>query len=786
MSTARWRKVRADLLSNKVRSGLAVVSLAVGTSAVGALVLAGNTLDASFESSLREANPPSAVLVTDGFDAELTEEVLSHPTVGQAEARRSHRTQVAGPVGDHLGVELVAMPDFSDNQVALIEPVEGTWPPSSDAIVLERVSISELGAVVGDTVSVEIAGETPLELTVTGTASDVSEVAPMLGGSVRGYVAMDTMAELTGSADLNTLYLRAADQPLDRESATAMTATVRDEVLQPAGVALEASLVEDPAEHPADKTLSFIVLAMQVLSLFGLAIAVGLVVNTVTALLAQQRQQLGVMKAIGGTAGQLTVQYLRYVGLLSAGAIALSVPLSLLGGRAVAGIVAGLANIDLEPMGLPLVPIILQVAIASLLPIAAVVLAVRGACRTTVREAITDRGLGDSPTRQHGGSRLSRPTLLAYRNAVRNRLRLGLTILTVALCGAVLVGVSSTGSALGHVTDQVAGYADYDVEVGLTDPVAVTAADDVLSQDPTVESVEGWWRTHAFLLRPDGTQNQNVSITGVPAGSSALDPTLLEGRWFDGSDERPVVINTDLASAEPDLGVGDPVLLEIDGQRQEWHVVGISTTTTVGPVAYLPSEQLAESIGASGQANLLAVQLTTGAAQGEAADRLGTLARDAGLPVGQVLTSEQIREGLEGIVTVAVALLLLVGAILAVVAVVGVAGTMTLSVFEQTREIGVLRTLGATTRVVWRLLLVQGLAVAAVGGLIGALLSVPVGWLLAAAIESTVLSADLPVSFSWLAVGIWLPVALAIGALGATQPARAAARLTIRDTLAYE
>ena len=42
------------------------------------------------------------------------------------------------------------------------------------------------------------------------------------------------------------------------------------------------------------------------------------------------------------------------------------------------------------------------------------------------------------------------------------------------------------------------------------------------------------------------------------------------------------------------------------------------------------------------------------------------------------------------------------------------------------------------------------------------------------------------VTFSWLAVGIWLPVALAIGALGATQPARAAARLTIRDTLAYE
>jgi ABC-type antimicrobial peptide transport system permease subunit len=51
-----------------------------------------------------------------------------------------------------------------------------------------------------------------------------------------------------------------------------------------------------------------------------------IVFNTVTALLAQQRQQLGVMKSMGATVAQRTVQDLAYVGLLSLGAIALSVP----------------------------------------------------------------------------------------------------------------------------------------------------------------------------------------------------------------------------------------------------------------------------------------------------------------------------------------------------------------------------------------------------------------------------------------------------------------------------
>ena len=59
-------------------------------------------------------------------------------------------------------------------------------------------------------------------------------------------------------------------------------------------------------------------------------------------------------------------------------------------------------------------------------------------------------------------------------------------------------------------------------------------------------------------------------------------------------------------------------------------------------------------------------------------------------------------------------------------------------------------------------------------------------WFLGAAIESTVISADLPTSFSTFALAVWIPTALVIGALGATQPARMAARLTIRETLAYE
>jgi putative ABC transport system permease protein len=786
MSGARRRKVRADLLSNRLRSALAVASLAVGTTALGAMVLVGSTVDASFRSSLLDANAPHAVLLTTPMSPEQVAEVAAHPLVGQAEGRRLHQAQVSGPGGERIGAQLVAIPDLTRNRVGRIAPDSGAWPPTPGSIVVERASVAELGVGIGDAVAVEVPGADPLELTVSGTAFDASEVAPMLGGPVRGYVPLSTVEDLTGSGHLDALYLRVASEAVTRNEALRMTTALRDDVLAPAGVAVAASTVGDPAEHPAQNAVSFLTLAMQLLALLALAVAVALVVNTVSALLAQQRRQLGVMKAVGATTGQLTAQYLAYVLALAVAAIAVSVPLAVVAGRVVSGFVASLANIELEPLRLPLAMIVVQLAVGVLVPVGAVVLAVRRACRTTVLDTVTDRGLTGSAPARSSSSRVARPTVLAYRNAVRNRLRLGLTVLTVALCGAVGVGVLSTGSALGRLSDEVAGYSDYDVGITLTSPVALDRAAEVLGAEPAVESVEGWLTKQASRLRPDGTENDGVDLQGVPAPSRSMTPTLLEGRWLEPDDDHAVVINTHLADAEPDLTVGDEVRLEVEGHRQDWHVVGIASTTLVGPVAYVPVEALGLLVGEPGSANLLAVELASDADPADAAERFATVALDGGLPVADAVTQAQVREGVDSMFAVVVALLLVVGGVLGVVAVVGVAGTMTLSVVEQTREIGVLRTLGASTRAVRRLLLLQGLAVATAGAVLGILLSIPVALLLGAAIGSTLISAAFPFAFSWTGVLVWVVVALAIGALGATQPARLAARLTVRDTLAYE
>lgn len=781
---ARRRKVWSDLSGNWVRSGLAVVSLAVGTAAVGAMHLAGDTIDRSFEQSFLAANPPSAVLGTSDFPAELVAEIASHPRVGQVEGRRRLTTRAYGGSGDPVNIELVAMVDFTANRVAVIEPVAGAWPPVEGTAVLERASVEALGG--GEVISIEVPGRAAVTLDVVGVAFDVFEVAPDLGGLARAYVSMETMTELVGSDDLDTLYLVAANDPLDRDQAVATTAAVRDEVLAPAGVTIELSEIRDPAEHRASSGVRFMVPTMQLLSVLTLGVAVALIANTVSALLVEQRRNIGVMKALGATSNQLVAQYLAFVWVLSSAAFLVASPVSVYAGRRLSRFTAELANFELTPMVVPWSTLAIELAVVVLVPTAAVILSVRRACGVTVREAIADRGI--STTGTHGATRLAlaRPTVLAYRNAIRNPVRLVLTVLSLAVCGAVLLGVMSVGRSLGRLTDEVGGYWAYDIELALTEPVAINEAAAALDQHDAVAAAEGWFQSQAFRLRPDGTENENISITAVPLESSSLRPTLIEGRWFDADDEHPIVINVHVADDEPDLTVGDEVVLDIEGRRRSWNVVGVSSTTLVGPVAYVPVDDLTAVLGRPGQTNFLAIELDADARQADVAELLATTARQRGLAVGQVLTNDEHRAFVDGLFGLVVGFLLAVGAILAVVALVGVAGTMTLSVNEQTREIGVIRTLGASNWAVRRLFLLQGLAISTVGCVLGIILSLPVAVVLRRAIGNSLVATPLPGGFSWAGVAMWIAAAMVIGAVGSTRPARLAAHLTVRDTLAYE
>jgi putative ABC transport system permease protein len=107
-------------------------------------------------------------------------------------------------------------------------------------------------------------------------------------------------------------------------------------------------------------------------------------------------------------------------------------------------------------------------------------------------------------------------------------------------------------------------------------------------------------------------------------------------------------------------------------------------------------------------------------------------------------------------------------------------------VLERTREIGVLRAIGASNRGVAQVFILEGITIGLLSWCLGSLLAIPMSQALNAAVGGAMIGVPLTFSYSMPGFWLWLVVVLLLSALASFIPARNASRLTVREVLAYE
>jgi putative ABC transport system permease protein len=148
-----------------------------------------------------------------------------------------------------------------------------------------------------------------------------------------------------------------------------------------------------------------------------------------------------------------------------------------------------------------------------------------------------------------------------------------------------------------------------------------------------------------------------------------------------------------------------------------------------------------------------------------------------------VLPFATLRDAMDGHVLIMVRAALALSAIIALIGLVGLAATIGIGVAARTREIGVMKAIGATDRRIFRLIVGEAVLVGAASWIASAILTVPVTAAVDGVLDrSGFLSARLVISPG--AAAGWLAVVVAGSALAALAPARRAARLTVHEALA--
>lgn len=796
-----WSKVWFDLWHNKIRTILVVLSISAGVFAVGTMFGMVDQLLSGMDASHRAVNPSHLIMwFTQRIDRNLADSLRKIPGVEGVEAYNQLTARYKLHPQDDWKTGLIAMRDDFENQRYDVTQLRGgQWPAGND-IGVERLTSQYYGLDIGDQVIFEIGGKREKALTITGKVRHPFVPPPQFGGEAVFFFSGQALELLNvPEGEFGSLFVRV--KPYSAALAR-QVATDLKERLAKEGVGVAGTLYQDPDKHWGRVFVEGISLVLQLLAIISSLMSVVLVYNTLTSLITQQTHQIGIIKAIGGRSSTILKLYLTGVVIYGLLALLISLPLGAFLAFGLSRWFLNLFNIDYDTFQLSNQAVVLQVLAALAVPVLAAFWPVLKGAGVTVREAIASYGLGadfgsswlDQAIERLGRALLSAPYAMALGNLFRRKGRLAYTQLVLVTAGCMFLLVMSLSSSLLQTLDTDLARRNYDLTLLFGEFQRADRTQAIAYNLGDVEKVELWFSHPASVLRGGKRAKEaglGTDLVGLPADSDMYRPAVVAGRWLQPGDGRVIVMNQKTAE-DNGIALGDTISVDLaELGRHEWQVVGMyrvvfSDAFNADPL-YAPQPAVFEATKKYHQGGQLQVRLRTRTAEAasQAASQLKDLFKARNMKVVYSQTLYDLRQMAAQQFDTTLSMLLALAVIVAVVGGIGLMGSLSISVVERTREIGVMRAIGARSRTLLGMFLMEGVLQGALSWLIALPLSFLAGQPVAALLGRVMFNMSLAYEYNWQAVGVWLLVILVISSLASLLPARNAARVSVRDSLAY-
>jgi len=407
--------------------------------------------------------------------------------------------------------------------------------------------------------------------------------------------------------------------------------------------------------------------------------------------------------------------------------------------------------------------------------------------------------------------------LLAAQSIAHRRLRSWLTVIGVFIGITAVVALISIGLGLERtINEQVAKVFGVDtfmlVPEGAFGPRGARKETfevdlGIVGRVPGVRTVAAVRQETGFVVgppRPGGNRVQGfLPVMGLsPELVTDFEAFLGEielrpgGRFFEPSDVDAAILGAGIA-ARLGAGLGDAIQVE----EREFTVVGVIAEAEaetaaqrgggfqggLGPDAdtvYVPFDTMYALYGPADDVLVSLVRTVAGADVDDVADRVEEVLREAGSKVDSVTYSD-VSDAIGTVTSTVSAFLAGIAGISLLVGGVGVMNTMFTSVLERTKEIGVMKAVGARNGHILAIFLIESGLMGLVGGVVGTLLGLGVS-AVASRFVARFFNVDLAVVASPSLIAITLVGSFALGAVAGLWPARRAAKLPVVDALRYE
>jgi putative ABC transport system permease protein len=799
-----WDKVWFDLWHRKARTFLAVISIAAGVFAIGTMFGLADQMLSGMNNAHQSVDPSHLNLILRRpIDRATAESLADIPGVVGVEPLNIATIRYKTAGDDRWQAATAVMrDDFEDQIYDRLELKEGDWP-TSRGIAVERITSDYYGIDMGEAITLELEG-TDRAFPVIGRVRHPFVPPPQFGGNAYFFVDSETMTRL-GFPEGQFVQLLVQVSPYSEDYARDRAAEIKDRLARQ-GIGVNLVLYQEPDRHWGYDTVLGITVVLRILAVVSLLTSVIIVINTTTAIITQQTDQIGVIKALGGTTQDVAKVYLAGVLIFGLLALLIALPAGMLMAYFTTQQLLKLFNIDYVTFQWSTRAIVWQVLAAILAPLLAALWPVARGAAISVREALASYGLGGD----FGFSRFDRgvellaervlpsPYTIALGNLFRRKGRLLLTQFVLVLAGAMFIMVLTLSASMTRTLDNELARRQYDMRLFFFQLHRSDRIEALLEQYPGVVQAEPWYSVNGTVMREgervEDTGGLGAELFGIPSGSTMYQPLITAGRWLSPEDSgRVAVISRETADFNG-LDIGDTITIDLgDLGEADFEVIGtykaISPDVFSTDPIYAPEEAVVDVTKRANRANQVLVR----AGQSDA-DSVATLMQELddylksyGLEVSPFFsrTRAQDREYAFNTFSIVNQMLFSLALVMGIVGGIGLMGSLSISVVERTREIGVLRSIGGTSPVIMTMFILEGV----MQGVMSWLLAVPLSFFIAqpvaALLGRTIFQVSLDFAYNWTAVGVWLLAVVCIAFLASIIPAHAAGRVSVRESLAY-
>jgi putative ABC transport system permease protein len=788
MASAVVKKSLTDLTRRKARTVFTVLTLSIAVAGVGIFAIP-SLMNTAMQKEVQANKLPDVTLSMKPLH--LTSAQVAAlgrlPNVVAAEGRSYFQTRVW--VGERrVKAAIIGVPQYAHQTVDVVSLASGAYPTGASVLSdIQNGKVGRFSGKEGSTIRVLGVGGRALTLPVSGVARNMIGDQAALGmNSVVLFSTPALIARLGADPGYSSLEFRLSDT--SRPAADRTVAAVRSYLTSQTSFTGFSDLpqIRKPGTYPLQDFFEQLASIMTVFTVLAMFAGLVLIANTMTTLIGEQRREIGVMKAIGGTRTQIRSVYLRTALLLGAVGALIGAALGLLVANAVVRFFGNFFGIS-PGFAVSIPVVIASVAVGLIAPPLAALPAIRRGSRLSVRE-----GLEEVPALTGGQAAvdrllrritfLPRTAQIGVRSVTRRARRSITTVAQIALAVGTLLAVLALIDTVTNTTNQVWNQARWDVELNTAVGTQFDArAQGLIHATPGVASAQPYLMN---LLKFKGKDGWLYAFPRQPM----FETPVTEGRMFTPADTasraRVVVIAANFARTTG-TDVGDRVTLQTASGPASFRVIGKTSSQWYNGTGFFAPLSTVQEILHRHTVNGYLVR--TLSRNHDTIDRTTTRLEDrlaaAGYGVGTSVkySDQQANVSQNRQISVVIGVL---GLLIVTISMVGLVNAITMSVLERTREIGVLRCIGARGRDIRRIFGAEGLAVSLGGWLLG----IPVGYVLARLFSWLMLETvgiDFGFSFPPLNLLIALLGSVVIALLIMRLPLRRAVRLKPGEAIRY-